>query len=239
MQRGEPFGLPVLDLVYPQEPRQPCQRTSAKSQTLPPQVNPQTREDNPMPNQQFTLIVEGADLRSRPVVDALFEAGCDDATIGSIDETHHIDFDREAASMGAAILSAVGDVQKVKGLRVTGVADVGRDLTDDLEPRTRCQTDGVGWLLPVAPESGGFASPRTDLLRILLWPDRTLRPRLEEPATDRSPLIPSFNASPKIPRHHHTPPAARQASLRARAQSLVAAALRASAIRGPLYSRST
>ncbi len=64
-----------------------------------------------MPNQQFTLIVEGADLRSRPVVDALFEAGCDDATIGSIDDTHHIAFDREAPSLGEAILSAVRDVE--------------------------------------------------------------------------------------------------------------------------------
>ena len=192
-----------------------------------------------MPNQQFTLIVEGADLRSRPVVDALFEAGCDDATIGSIDETHHIDFDREAPSLGEAILSAARDVERVKGLRVTRVMDVGPGLTADPKPRTRCQTDSFGWLLPVAPEPDGLASPRTDPPRLLLWSGRTLRRRLEEPATDHSPLFLAFNASPSIPRHHHAIPAARRASLRARAQSLLTAALRASAMRGLLYSRST
>ncbi len=192
-----------------------------------------------MPNQQFTLIVEGADLRSRPVVDALFEAGCDDATIGSVDETHYIDFDREAVSLGEALLSAVRDVEKVEGLRVTRVVDVGPDLTADLEPRTSRQTGSFGWSLPVAPEPDGLASPRTDPNHLRLWSGRTLRPRLEEQATDHSPLVPAFNASPTIPRHHHAIPAARRASLRERAQSFLTAALSTSAMRGILGTSST
>ncbi len=95
-----------------------------------------------MPNQQFTLIVEGADLRSGSVVDALFEAGCADATIGSVDEAHHIAFDRDAASLGEAILSAVRDVEKVEGLRVTRVVEVGTQAPpDDAAPSSSKRSD--------------------------------------------------------------------------------------------------
>ena len=41
----------------------------------------------------FTLIVDGADPRSEPFIDALFEAGCDDATVGLVDGVQYVDFD--------------------------------------------------------------------------------------------------------------------------------------------------
>ncbi len=106
-----------------------------------------------MPNQQFTLIVEGADLRSRTVFDALFEAGCDDATIGSVDDTHYIDFDREAAGLGEAILSAVRDVKKVEGLRVTRVVDVGPNLPAAIGPRTGCAGENAGLFFTAPPHT--------------------------------------------------------------------------------------
>ena len=112
-----------------------------------------------MPNQQFTLIVEGADLRSARVFDAIFEAGCDDATVGSIDDTHHIDFDREAASLCEAILSAVRDVEKVKGLRVTRVADVDLVSVADIAKRTGRTRESVRSL--VARERGPVRVPRS------------------------------------------------------------------------------
>ena len=37
-----------------------------------------------MPTQLFTLTVDGADLQSEPFIDALFEGGCDDATVGRV-----------------------------------------------------------------------------------------------------------------------------------------------------------
>ena len=49
------------------------------------------------------LIVDGPDLQTGPFIDALFEAGCDDATVGRTDGVHYIDFDREAESLGEAI----------------------------------------------------------------------------------------------------------------------------------------
>ncbi len=71
-----------------------------------------------MPVHHFTLIVEGIDLQAEPTIDALFEAGCDDATVGRVDGVQYIDFDREAESLGEAIISATRDVEKVDGAAV-------------------------------------------------------------------------------------------------------------------------
>lgn len=71
-----------------------------------------------MPVHHFTLIVEGTDLQAEPAIDALFEAGCDDATVGRVDGVQYIDFDREAESLGEAIISAVRDVEKIDGAAV-------------------------------------------------------------------------------------------------------------------------
>ncbi len=68
-----------------------------------------------MPIHHFTLIVEGIDLQAEPTIDALFKAGCDDATVGRVDGVQYVDFDREAESLGEAIISATRDVEKVDG----------------------------------------------------------------------------------------------------------------------------
>ena len=67
----------------------------------------------------FTLMVEGADLQSAEVADALFEAGCDDALVGHSEGVQFLDFDREANSVEEAVLSAVADVESIEGLMVT------------------------------------------------------------------------------------------------------------------------
>ena len=127
-----------------------------------------------MPSQQFTLIVEGADLRSARVFDALFEAGCDDATVGSIDETHQIDFDRDAANLGEAILSAVRDVEKVEGLRVRRVVDIDLVSVADIAKRTGRTRESVRSLVAGARGPGGFPAPVPGPgsgYRFWRWPD--------------------------------------------------------------------
>lgn len=68
----------------------------------------------------FTLIVDGPDLQDETVIDAVFEAGCGDAAIGRIDGIQYVEFDREAPSLDEAILSAVGDLECIAGLRALG-----------------------------------------------------------------------------------------------------------------------
>jgi len=55
-------------------------------------------------------------------VEALYEAGCDDAAIETGPLGAMIVFDREARSLAEAITAAVRDVEKVPGLRAVGVA---------------------------------------------------------------------------------------------------------------------
>ena len=56
---------------------------------------------------EFTLLVEGADLQSDAAQNALFEAGCDDATIGVTAGVQHLHFDREARSLAAVLVSVI------------------------------------------------------------------------------------------------------------------------------------
>ena len=72
-------------------------------------------------NQQhhLVLVTEGRDLLEDEVLDALYAAGCADASIG-----HRIvEFDREAPTRWDAIQSAIRDVTTVAGVRVVDVRD--------------------------------------------------------------------------------------------------------------------
>jgi hypothetical protein len=70
----------------------------------------------------FTLILDGIPDLSREVVDALFEAGCDDGTLSSSAGVVSMDFTRSAPSMKEAIISAIRDVRKANiGARVVRV----------------------------------------------------------------------------------------------------------------------
>ncbi len=61
----------------------------------------------------FTLILRGISELTTPIVDAVFEAGCDDATLGMSCGVAHLDFTRTAPTMKDAILSAIADVRRV------------------------------------------------------------------------------------------------------------------------------
>ncbi len=59
----------------------------------------------------FTLKLTG-----NPDVNALYEAGCDDALHWQRGDEHFLDFDREAPDLKHAIASAIVDAQKVEGV---------------------------------------------------------------------------------------------------------------------------
>ena len=70
----------------------------------------------------FTLVLTGVTEITPAVTDALFEAGCDDATIAIRSGRPFVTFSRIAASMKDAILSAIGDIDKAgAGLHVMRV----------------------------------------------------------------------------------------------------------------------
>ena len=70
----------------------------------------------------FTLTIEGADVMTDAAQDALFEAGCDDATFVVSDEVQTAGFDREARDFAEAVASAIKAVESaVQGARVVEV----------------------------------------------------------------------------------------------------------------------
>ena len=82
----------------------------------------------------FTLETRGRDVLDDEVIDALYEAGCDDALIGRFLGVDCFGFNREADSYCEAVRSAIEDVQSVPGIRVTRVvneeATVGSAFTE-------------------------------------------------------------------------------------------------------------
>ena len=74
-----------------------------------------------MASHQFTIVVGGVDLQSDAGANALFGAGCDDATAGQVDGVQYVDFDREAASLDEAIQSALAELRRVDGAEVVRI----------------------------------------------------------------------------------------------------------------------
>lgn len=110
----------------------------------------------------FVLIVEGADLQTDSVLDALFKAGCDDGLVGATDRVQYVEFDREAPSLAEAILSAVADVESVPDLTVSRIADAGLISMSAIAARTGRTRESVRLLIAGDRGPGGFPSPVTD-----------------------------------------------------------------------------
>lgn len=69
----------------------------------------------------FTVITDGADIMTDESYKALLDAGCDDATIGSANGVQYVHFDRDAETLGEAVVSAIRAVESVKGVNVVDV----------------------------------------------------------------------------------------------------------------------
>ena len=70
---------------------------------------------------QFTFIVDGMDLQSDAGANALFAAGCDDATAGRINGIQYVDFDRDAGTLDEAIQSALSALRCLDGVEVVRI----------------------------------------------------------------------------------------------------------------------
>ncbi|WP_428278591.1 helix-turn-helix transcriptional regulator [Candidatus Palauibacter sp.] len=115
-----------------------------------------------MTTHSFTLIVEGVDIDDPDVFNTLYEAGCDDATIGITNGIPVMDFDREAASLHAAILSAVADAESVSGLQVVRIADLDLVSMSEIAERIGRSRECVRLWVTGVRGPGGFPSPVND-----------------------------------------------------------------------------
>ena len=75
-----------------------------------------------LPLHHFTIRTAGVSLMDDDAAfDALFEAGCDDALVGTDPAGDYVDFGRAAPTMEEAIASACAAIESVPGLRVLRV----------------------------------------------------------------------------------------------------------------------
>lgn len=173
-----------------------------------------------MPNYQFTLIVDGPDLQDDGQADALYESGCDDALIGRSHGVQHLDFDREAPSLDAAVLSAVADIERLDGLEVVRIAGAGLVSMADIAVHIGRTRESVRLLIEGARGPGGFPPPATDprsRYRLWRWPEVSrwlethLGSTLDEP---NEGVFIAINAGLELRRHRGHVRPERRAELR-------------------------
>jgi hypothetical protein len=115
-----------------------------------------------MSTHHFTLIVEAPDLQEDSRLNTLFEAGCDDATVGRVGAVQYLDFDREAESFAAAVLEATKAIEAASvGARVVHLEPDDLVTMAEIAERTGRTRESVRLLIRGRRGPGGFPAPAT------------------------------------------------------------------------------
>ena len=107
---------------------------------------------------EFTLRIDGR-LDTEDTINALFEAGCGDATFSMIDDVGFGDFDRRALSLVEAVASAIRDVESVAGLRVLRIDPDDLVTMSDIARRLGRTRESVRLLASGKRGKGDFPKP--------------------------------------------------------------------------------
>ncbi len=102
-------------------------------------------------------------------LDALVEAGCDDATFSAKDDLTFAAFTREAGSLLDAVVSAIEAVESVEGLEVLGVEPDEPVWASEIAARTGRSRQSVDQLVKGQRGPGGFPPPASHATRNPLW----------------------------------------------------------------------
>ena len=86
---------------------------------------------------EFTLILDGIPSLTPEILDAFYEAGCDDGLLSRSDGVVSIDFGRTAPSREDAILSAIHDIEKANVRRTGQTCRVRSNRSRRLARRVR------------------------------------------------------------------------------------------------------
>lgn len=116
-----------------------------------------TVESQPLTEYGFTLRISGDDVEAK--LDELFEAGCDDASFGSVDGIWHADFDREATSLEEAIASAITDVNSVEGVEVKRVEPDDLVTVSEIAQRLGRSRESIRLIVAGQRGDGDFPTP--------------------------------------------------------------------------------
>lgn len=156
----------------------------------------------------FTLILEGPDVLGDEAADALFEAGCGDATFGEVDGSQYADFSRKARSLAVAIGSAKRAVETaVPGVRVVRVEPEDLVTAADIAERTGRTRESVRLLIAGERGPGRFPPPISHVKargRIWRWTDvaRWFRTELgeDQPSFREADFLAALNGALEVRR---------------------------------------
>ncbi len=120
-----------------------------------------------MTEQDFELTISGELTNGR--LDALYGAGCDDATFSTKDGLTFATFSREAGSLLEAVVSAIGAVESVEGLQVIHVEPDELVWASEIAARTGRSRQSIEQLVKGRRGPGGFPKPASHSTRNPLW----------------------------------------------------------------------
>ena len=113
---------------------------------------------------EFVLVLSGVTEIGRRVMDALFEAGCDDATPSLRYGRVYLTFAREAPSLRDAAFAAIRDVKRANiGANVESVDDCNLVSQADIARRINRTRQQVGQYVSGKRGPGGFPAPECGL----------------------------------------------------------------------------
>jgi hypothetical protein len=107
----------------------------------------------------FALILGHPRRVTAELEDKVFEVGCDDAALGERSGTVYLEFDRQAPSLLAAVLSALRDVQRIPDAWVVRVEPDELVTTSEIARRVGRTREGIRLLADGNRGPGGFPSP--------------------------------------------------------------------------------
>ena len=117
-------------------------------------------QNSPIREFDFTLLLTGINELTPNIMDALFEAGCDDGTVSMRSGRAFITFSRQAPSMKDAIVSAIGNVRNANiGADVLRVDDCNLVAQADIARRINRSRQLVHQYMTGERGPGGFPSP--------------------------------------------------------------------------------
>jgi predicted DNA-binding transcriptional regulator AlpA len=123
----------------------------------------------------FALVIDGVPALTTPVEDALFEAGCDDATFSIQYGRLYGEFSRMASSLKDAILSAIRDVRKAKiGASISRVDESDLVTPSEIARRIGRTRQMVHQYISGTRGPGNFPAPEVHLTEgspIWAWSD--------------------------------------------------------------------
>jgi predicted DNA-binding transcriptional regulator AlpA len=111
-----------------------------------------------MGEHEFTLVIEGA-LDDEVILGNLYEAGCSDATFGTVDALGYADFHREAPTFLDAVISALREIESVSGLRVRRIEPDDLVTMSEIAERLGRSRESIRLLASGQRGRGDFPSP--------------------------------------------------------------------------------